>query len=204
MATDDFYNSIEGVCEGIFRDKGSRFIAYALPFDSELAIKDILTRLRSEHPKARHFCWAYRISADKGVFRVNDDGEPSGSAGRPILNCILSADLTDVLVVVVRYFGGTLLGVPGLIHAYKAATIEALNNCKVVTKTVNNRYLITFPYEITNKVMKIVKDEQLAVVRQRFDLKCELELNIRQSLAPEILVKLEHLDGLVCQFLTSK
>jgi uncharacterized YigZ family protein len=204
MGTNDFYNSIEGVCEGIFRDKGSRFIAYAFPFDSELAIKDVLTRLRSEHPKASHFCWAYRISADKSVFRVNDDGEPSGSAGRPILNCILSADLSDVLVVVVRYFGGTLLGVPGLIHAYKAATIEALNNCKVVTKTVNNRYLITFPYELTNKVMKIVKDGELAVVSQRFDLKCELELNIRQSLAPEILMKLEHLDGLVCQFLTSK
>jgi uncharacterized YigZ family protein len=204
MSLNDLYNSIDNAGEGIFRDKGSRFIAYAFPFDSEFTIKDILVRLRSEHPKARHFCWAYRLTTDKHVFRLNDDGEPSGSAGRPILNTILSEDLTNVLVVVVRYFGGTLLGVPGLIHAYKAATLEALNNCKVVSKTVNNRYHITFPYDATNQVMKIIKDEQLTVLSQTFDMECELELEVRQSRTEEILGKFAHVEGLVSQILTSK
>jgi uncharacterized YigZ family protein len=201
---EDLYNTIDGVAEGVFRDKGSRFIGYAFPFQSELEIKDILTGLRSEHPKARHFCWAYRLTTNKSVFRVNDDGEPAGSAGRPILNTILSENLTNVLVVVVRYFGGTLLGVPGLIHAYKAATTEALGNAKVVTRTVDNVYLITFHYAATNQVMKIVKDERLRLLNQRFDLNCELEVEIRESKTQEIVMKLEHIDGVATQFLARK
>ncbi|MDB5019463.1 MAG: hypothetical protein JWQ28_590 [Pedobacter sp.] len=204
MELDDFYDTIDGVCEGIFRAKGSRFLAYAYPLNSEVQIKDILLRLKSEHPKARHFCWAYRLSPDKSMFRVNDDGEPSGSAGRPILNTILSENLTNVLVVVVRYFGGTLLGVPGLINAYKSATIDALNNGKVVNKTVNNHYLVSFSYEATSQVMKIVKDEQLNVLSQIFDIRCELGLEIRQSKATEILLKLEHIEGVIMQIMTGK
>jgi uncharacterized YigZ family protein len=201
---EDLYNTIDGVAEGVFRDKGSRFIGYAFPFQSELEIKDILAGLRSEHPKARHFCWAYRLTIDKSVFRVNDDGEPAGSAGRPILNTILSENLTNLLVVVVRYFGGTLLGVPGLIHAYKTATTEALGNAKVVTRTVDNVYLITFQYAATNQVMKIVKDERLRLLNQRFDLNCELEVEIRESKTQEIVMKLEHIDGVAAQFLVRK
>ena len=119
---EDTYQTIEFPAEGIFRDKGSKFIAYAYPFKDEANLKDIIADLKSQHPKARHHCYAYRLSPDRSVFRVNDDGEPSGTAGRPILNVLLSMDVTNILVVVVRYFGGTLLGVPGLINAYKTAT----------------------------------------------------------------------------------
>lgn len=204
MILDDEYNTISRACEGDFRDKGSRFLAYAFPFDSENSLKKILGQLRSAHPKARHFCWAYRLSCDKSMFRVNDDGEPSGSAGRPILNTILSENLTNILVVIVRYFGGTLLGVPGLINAYKSATIDALNNGKVVTKTVNDYYLLSFTHESINQVMKIIKDRELNVVSQRFDLTCELELAVRQSSSASLLTQLEHIEGLKCEYLASK
>ncbi|RZL34499.1 MAG: YigZ family protein, partial [Pedobacter sp.] len=124
MLFDDSYKTINGAAEGIFRDKGSKFIAYAYPIRSEEEIKPLINNLRSEHAKARHFCYAYRLTPDRSVYRINDDGEPSGTAGRPILNCLLSEDLTNIIIVVVRYFGGTLLGVPGLINAYKNASLE--------------------------------------------------------------------------------
>lgn len=204
MAIDDEYDTIDKSAEGIFRDKGSRFLAYAFPFDTESGLKDILAGLKLAHPKARHFCWAYRLSIDKSVFRVNDDGEPSGSAGRPILNTILSENLTNILVVVIRYFGGTLLGVPGLIHAYKAATLDALSNCTAVSRTVNNLYLITFSYETTNQVMKIIKDAQLAVVNQKFDLHCELEVAVRQSRSAAVVTQFEQIEGVVCKLFSVK
>jgi len=143
---EDTYLTIEEPSEGIFRDRGSKFIAYAYPFKEESGLKDIVTELKSRHPKARHHCWAYRLTTDRSVFRINDDGEPSGTAGRPILNVLLSKDVTNILVVVVRYFGGTLLGVPGLIHAYKMATQEALESAVAVEKTVNDIYRIDFDY----------------------------------------------------------
>src|SRR6476620_9908190 len=128
MLFDDTYKTVKTTSEGTFRDKGSKFIAYIFPLQNESEVKVMLTSLRADHPKANHFCWAFRLTPDRSVFRLNDDGEPSGTAGRPILNTLLSYDLTNVLVVVVRYFGGTLLGVPGLINAYKKATVEAISN----------------------------------------------------------------------------
>jgi len=125
MLFDDSYRTIEKPAEGVFRDRGSKFIAFAYPINSESELKNILSQLKSEHPKANHHCWAIRLGLDRSVFRINDDGEPSGTAGRPILNTLLSHNLTNVAVIVVRYFGGTLLGVPGLINAYKTATEEA-------------------------------------------------------------------------------
>ncbi|MET1055429.1 MAG: YigZ family protein, partial [Pedobacter sp.] len=136
MLFDDTYKTIESRAEGLFKDKGSKFIAFAYPILSESEVKPILLGLRAEHTKANHFCYAYRLSPDRNVYRVNDDGEPSGTAGRPILNTLLSADVTNILIVVVRYFGGTLLGVPGLINAYKSAAAEALGLAEIIEKTV--------------------------------------------------------------------
>ncbi len=140
MLFDDTYRTIKIPSEGSFKDKGSKFLAFAYPITSETDIKPILAKLKAEHTKANHHCWAMRITPDRSVFKLNDDGEPSGTAGRPILNTLLSRDLTNVLIIVVRYFGGTLLGVPGLINAYKQATEDALNQATVIEKTVNDLY----------------------------------------------------------------
>jgi uncharacterized YigZ family protein len=146
MLFDDTYRTIEKPAEGLFRDRGSKFLAFAYPVNKETDLKSNLVQLRSEHPKANHHCWAMRLTPDRSVFRLNDDGEPSGTAGRPILNTLLSHDLTNLAVVVVRYFGGTLLGVPGLINAYKMATEEALKQSVTVQKTINDVYTIEFDY----------------------------------------------------------
>jgi len=204
MASDDQYYTIAEASEGTFRDKGSRFIGYAYPIDSEAEIRDVLSGLRTSHPKARHFCWAYRLGPDKNMFRLNDDGEPAGSSGRPILNTILSGALTNVFVVVVRYFGGTLLGVPGLINAYKMATAEALNNCTIVERTINDFYHVSFPYSSTNSVMKIIKEERLKVLDQKFDTNSELTIELPKSKAAGILSRLHDITGLLSAYLKTK
>src|SRR5690606_23871949 len=136
--------------------------------------------VKSEHPKARHWCYAYRLSPDRTIFRVNDDGEPSGSAGRPILNTLLSNELTNILVIVVRYFGGTLLGIPGLINAYKNATQEAIDAAEVIEKTQEDVYKIDFDYLQMNEVMRIIKEDDLEIHKQDFDNRCSITLSIRQ------------------------
>lgn len=201
MLFDDTYQTIKATSEGIFRDKGSKFIGYAFPITSEADIKPIIAKLKTEHAKARHFCWALRLSTDRNVFKLNDDGEPSGTAGRPILNTLLSADVTNILVIVVRYFGGTLLGVPGLINAYKSATIEALNENKIITKTVNDVYEIKFDYLVMNQVMKIVKDEELQILNQNFDTNCTLTFEVRKANLNPVLAKLEKVEGIVIKYL---
>lgn len=201
MLFSDTYKTIAAVTEGIFRDKGSKFIAYAYPIKTEDEVKSLIAKLRNEHPKARHFCWALRLSPDRNIFRLNDDGEPSGTAGRPILNSLLSADLTNILVVVVRYFGGTLLGVPGLINAYKSATVEALNAAEVLEKTVNDVYELNFDYLHMNDVMRIVKEEQLTVLKQQFDSECQLTFEVRKSNLNQVLAKLDKVEGLKTVYL---
>ncbi|QTE38600.1 YigZ family protein [Mucilaginibacter gossypii] len=195
MLFDDTYKTIENPAEGVFRDRGSKFLAYAYPISSENDIKAIVARLKSEHPKANHHCWAMRLTIDRSVFRVNDDGEPSGTAGRPILNTLLSKDLTNLLVVVVRYFGGTLLGVPGLINAYKAATEDALNHSVIISKTVNDVYTISFDYLQMNDVMRIIKEEGLGVLNQQFDNDCSIQLSIRKTQVEQALFKLSKVNG---------
>lgn len=190
MLFDDTYKTIENPAEGIFRDRGSKFLAYAFPINSENDIKALVAQLKSEHPKANHHCWAMRLTIDRSVFRVNDDGEPSGTAGRPILNTLLSKDLTNLVVVVVRYFGGTLLGVPGLINAYKVATEEALNQSVIISKTVNDVYTVSFDYLQMNDVMRIIKEENLTVVNQQFDNDCSIQLSIRKTQVEQALFKL--------------
>lgn len=198
---EDTYLTIEEPSEGLFKDKGSKFIAYAYPFKEECALKDIVANLKAQHPKARHHCWAYRLTPDRSVFRLNDDGEPSGTAGRPILNTLLSRNITNVLVVVVRYFGGTLLGVPGLINAYKMATQEALQAAKVVEKTVNDVYRITFDYVQMNEVMRLVKEENLPIVKQEFDNNCVMDVEVRKLLVNQVVQKLDKLNGVQYAYL---
>jgi len=201
MLFDDTYFTIQSPAEGTFRDRGSKFIAFAYPINSEADIKEILAKLKTEHPKANHHCWAMRLGMDRSVFRLNDDGEPSGTAGRPILNTLLSRNLTNILVVVVRYFGGTLLGVPGLINAYKKATEEALNTAVVIEKTVNDIYTISFDYGQMNEVMKIVKDDNLATSNQIFDTHCSITIAVRKMQVNQVISKLEKVDGIVIKFI---
>lgn len=203
MLFDDTYRTISTKSEAIFRDKGSKFIGYTFPLSNESEIKSIVANLRNEHPKARHFCWAFRLSPDRSIFRINDDGEPSGTAGRPILNVLLSADVTNILVVVVRYFGGTLLGVPGLINAYKTATVEALKETEIVQKTVNDCYQITFDYESMNAVMRIIKEEQLTPIQQEFGTLCQFQIEIRKSSINIVLGKLEKIENLKAKYLAT-
>lgn len=201
MLFDDTYKTINRISEGVFRDKGSKFIGYAYPIKSETEVKSIVNQLKAEHTKARHFCWALRLSPDRNVFKLNDDGEPSGTAGRPILNTLLSSDITNVLVVVVRYFGGTLLGVPGLINAYKNATIAAIEDNEIVTKTVNDVYEIGFDYLVMNQVMRIVKEEDLLILKQQFDNDCMLQFEVRKAQLNTVLSKFENVDNLTIKYL---
>jgi uncharacterized YigZ family protein len=200
MLFEDTYFTIQNPAEGTFRDRGSKFIAFAYPINSEADIKEILTRLKTEHPKANHHCWAMRLGMDRSVFRINDDGEPSGTAGRPILNTLLSRNLTNILVVVVRYFGGTLLGVPGLINAYKKATEEALATAIIIEKTVNDIYTISFDYGQMNEVMKVVKDDNLATSNQIFDTQCSITIAVRKLQVNQVLAKLNNLEGVAVKY----
>ncbi|HWZ36439.1 MAG TPA: YigZ family protein [Mucilaginibacter sp.] len=195
MLFDDTYKTIAAPAEGIFRDRGSKFLAFAYPIRSEDQIKEIVAGLKAEHPKARHHCWAMRLTIDRSVFKLNDDGEPSGTAGRPILNTLLSKDITNTLVVVVRYFGGTLLGVPGLINAYKTATEDVLANAQIVEKTVNDIYTISFDYLQMNDVMRLIKDVDLQIIAQQFDNNCSIQVSIRKMQVNTILAKLDKIQG---------
>lgn len=200
MLFNDTYITIAGPAEGIFKDRGSKFIGLAYPIKSEEEIKPVISALRTEHPKARHFCWAIRLTPDRTIFRLNDDGEPAGSAGRPILNVLLSKDVTNLLVVVVRYFGGTLLGVPGLINAYKTASIMALENSEMIEKTLNDVYAVDFPYAGMNEVMKVIKEENLSLLSQHFDLDCQVEIEIRKSNVNQVVGKLQKIENITLKF----
>jgi uncharacterized YigZ family protein len=180
--TEDTYLSIEKQSEGFFKDRGSKFIAYALPVSNEDEIKVHLNFFRELHPKAVHHCYAWRLGPEKDRYRSSDDGEPSGSAGKPILNTLYSSSLSDVLVLVVRYFGGSLLGIPGLIHAYKTASEDALNAATIIQRHITNSYRLVFPYESMNDVMKIVKDLNLEIENPSFEMTCEMTVRLRTSL----------------------
>lgn len=177
----DSYKSIAATSEGLFKDNGSRFIALAYPVETEEEVKEIVASLRKEYHDARHHCYAYRIGLKGDVWRASDDGEPSGSAGRPILGQIDSLGLSDVLVVVVRYFGGIKLGIPGLIRAYKTSTADALSAATVVQKIAGRNYRLSFDYMSMNAVMKVLKDLDLPQSGQDFGEKCSLSTRVRLS-----------------------
>jgi uncharacterized YigZ family protein len=200
MLFDDTYKTIAAPAEGIFRDRGSKFLAFGYPIQSENQVKALIATLKSAHPKANHHCWAMRLTIDRSVFKLNDDGEPSGTAGRPILNTLLSKNITNVLVVVVRYFGGTLLGVPGLINAYKTATEEALANAQIVEKTVNDIYTISFDYLQMNEVMRLIKDADLQIIEQQFDNNCIIQVSIRKTQVNTVVAKLDKISGVKARY----
>jgi uncharacterized YigZ family protein len=194
---DDSYKTLESPSEGFFKDRGSKFISFAFPILNERDAKANLIAIRELHPKAVHHCFAYRLGPDRMSYKMSDDGEPSGTAGRPILNTLYSKDITNVLVVVVRYFGGTLLGVPGLINAYKTATEDALNNAVLVTKYLTSFYQLTFAYIQMNDVMRIVKEMELPVLQQNFEMECVMVLEVRSTLTEPFIARCEKVEGLV-------
>ncbi len=200
MLFDDTYRTIEKPCEGVFRDRGSKFLAFAYPIATDNKIKEIINDLKAQHPKANHHCWAMRLGIDRSVFRINDDGEPSGTAGRPILNVLLSKDITNLLVVVVRYFGGTLLGVPGLINAYKMATEDALSKANIIQKSVNDVYTISFNYLQMNDVMRLIKDENMEIISQHFDNNCAVQVSVRKTKVNQVLSKINYLEGVNARY----
>lgn len=178
---DDTYHTIAGPSEGLYKEKGSKFLAFAYPVHNTDEVKQHLEALRKEYFDARHHCYAYILGPTKDVYRVNDDGEPSGTGGRPIHGQLLSADLTDTIIVVVRYFGGVLLGASGLANAYKTAARDAIEHAEIVEKTIDVRYRLQFEYVLMNDVMRIVKEFGLTPMNQDYNLDCRLELSVRQS-----------------------
>lgn len=186
----DTYQTITQLSEGEFRDRGSKFFAYAYPVYTEEEWQSALEEVKKMHPKARHFCYAFRMGLDRNNFRANDDGEPSGTAGKPILGQFDSFEITNIFCVVVRYFGGTLLGASGLINAYRTATANALENAQIIEKTVEDIYKITFDYALMSQVMNAVKKLELEMVRQDFGDIGVLDVAIRQGEKVELIRQL--------------
>ena len=180
---DDTYRTLAAPAEGLYKEKGSKFLAFAYPVHTLDEVKARLDTLRKEYFDARHHCYAYILGPRKDAWRANDDGEPSGTGGRPIHGQLLSADLTDTLIVVVRYFGGILLGASGLANAYKTAARDAIDHAQIVERTIDVRYRLGFAYEAMNDVMRLLKDYDLKPQQQQFDLDCSLEVEVRQSLS---------------------
>lgn len=199
---EDTYFTIEEKVEGLYKEKGSRFISLAFPVSKEEEVKEIIKDIKKEYYDARHHCYAYILGYDKSTYRMNDDGEPSSTAGKPIYGQLLSKDLTNILVVVVRYFGGTKLGVSGLIQAYKQAALDALNNAKIIEKTVDEIYSISFDYVFMNDVMKVLKDFDVIQMNHRFDNDCYLEFRTRKSNSIKIVDNLSSIDGVNVKFLS--
>ena len=195
MIEQEFYYTIERTGSAEFKDRGSRFIAFALPIASPEGFKQALNEIKKEHPKATHHCFAYRIGLDGNTFRVSDDGEPSGTAGRPILGQIDSKELVNVMVVVVRYFGGTLLGVPGLINAYRSAAALALQITPLVQKQVAKEFLVQFDYTRIGEIMTLVKQYNCTVVRQEMQLFCNMTLAIPLNRVTELMYKLREINN---------
>lgn len=193
----DSYLTIESDAEAIFKEKSSKFLCYAFHVESEEEITAHLEILRKRYYDATHHCYAWRLGPFGERFRANDDGEPSSTAGKPILGQLLSREITNCLIVVVRYFGGTKLGVPGLIAAYKESAAAVLDEAKVVERTVDTTVKVEFSYVVMNDVMRIIKDEQPTIVEQIFDNLCSMTLSIRNSKAELVIGKLKKVEGAI-------
>jgi uncharacterized YigZ family protein len=192
----DSYTTIKSSSQAVYKEKGSRFIANANPVSVQSETKTIIDKIHKEHHEARHHCYAYMIGHKRSVWRVNDDGEPSGTAGKPILGQINSFGLTNILIVVTRYFGGTLLGVSGLGNAYRSAACLAIKNAEIIEHIMHDYYKITYPYTSMNDVMKILKEENIGQSDHLFDLECCIKLNFRVSSREKILRRLSRTEGL--------
>ena len=200
----DNYKTIRSPSEGIYKEKGSRFLAFAFPVVSQEEIKPVIEGIRKEYRDARHHCYAYMIGKERMIWRTNDDGEPSGTAGRPILGQINSFGLTNIMIVVIRYFGGTLLGVSGLTNAYKIAAADAIRNGEIVERTLHEYYEIVFPYISMNDVMKILKEEDTEQSGQSFELECLIIINFRVSDREKIISRLTRVEGVKYRYLETK
>lgn len=200
----DTYKTIISSSQGIYKKKGSRFVSLAFPISGQEEIKPLIDKIKKEHHEARHHCYAYMLGHERIAWRVNDDGEPSGTAGKPILGQINSFGLTNILIVVNRYFGGTLLGVSGLINAYRSAAMSAIQNAELIEKTVNEYYEITYPYISMNDVMRILKEENLGQSEQSFDLECRILLKFRLSVKEKLLSRLSRIDGLNYRYIETR
>ena len=190
----DIYKTIKKPSvEVIFKDRGSKFLGYAFPISSEKEVSPIITILKEKHHKARHWCYAWRLGVDNNLFRANDDGEPNNSAGQPIYGQILSYELTNVLIVVVRYFGGTKLGVGGLINAYKSAAKLALDTSDIIERTIDEHFALNFDYVDMNKVMRLVKEKNINLLKQEMQMDCNFEISVRKKEAKKIKKAFEDL-----------
>ena len=198
---DDTYHTIKAPAEGLYKEKGSKFLAFAFPVRTVEEVKGHLEKLRKDYFDARHHCYAYILGPNKDAWRANDDGEPSGTGGRPIHGQLLSADLTDTLIVVVRYFGGILLGASGLANAYKTAARDAIDHAEIIEKTIDIRYRLHFEYALMNDVMRVIKDFSLTPLNQDFNLDCRLELEVRQSQSVRLYDTLAKIRGLKIELL---
>ena len=196
MMTEDTYKTIVAPAEGIYTEKRSKFIAIALPVRTVDEVKGWLDTYQKKYYDARHVCYAYMLGPERKDFRANDNGEPSGTAGKPILGQINSNGLTDILIIVVRYFGGIKLGTSGLIVAYRAAAAEAIGAATVVEKTVDEEVTVLFEYPMMNDVMRVVKEEGPEIVEQGYDMDCRMTLRIRSSLMPRLRARLEKVETL--------
>ena len=194
MIQEDTYKTIIGVAEGIYTEKRSKFIAIAIPVHTVEEIKQHLDIYQKKYYDARHVCYAYMLGHERKDFRANDNGEPSGTAGKPILRQINSNGLTDILIVVVRYFGGIKLGTSGLIVAYKAAAAEAIANATIIEKTVDDEIAVAFEYPFMNDVMRIVKEEEPEILEQSYDMDCLMKLRIRRSMMGKLRARLEKVE----------
>jgi uncharacterized YigZ family protein len=185
----DTYLTVKSKAEGFFKDRNSKFISHIYPVNSEEEIKYIQKTLRKTYHDARHHCFAWKLGVDDNNYRVNDDGEPNNSAGQPIYGQILSNNITNVLIVVIRYFGGTKLGIPGLINAYRNSAAEAISDATIIEKHISDIYSIDFTYEEMNLVMRLIKEYDLKMIEQNFDLNCNIKIEIRQSLTETVISK---------------
>lgn len=190
----DRYKTITGLAEGYYTEKRSRFMAYAMPVRTVEEVKEQLDKYRKHYYDARHLCWAYMLGSDRSACRSNDDGEPSSTAGKPILGQINANELTNILIVVVRYFGGIELGTGGLITAYRTAAAEAIAAAEIEEQTVDEEIHVTFAYPYLNGIMRIVKEENPTVISQRFEIECEMILRIRKGEADRLKQRLLHVE----------
>ncbi|MFV0470705.1 MAG: IMPACT family protein [Paludibacteraceae bacterium] len=190
------FKTIQKSSEGIYKEKGSKFFAFAIPVSDVDKVKEILEKFRTEYRDARHICYAYMIGEKRNNYRTNDDGEPSGTAGKPILGQINSWVLTNILIVVVRYFGGVLLGTGGLTTAYKQAAADAIRNCEIIEKTIEIPLSIRFPYELTSEVSRIIKENNLKISKQKFETECDISFTIGKDIFETVKSKFENIYGL--------
>lgn len=191
--TDEYFTIKDNISEGFYSEKRSKFLAFAFHVTTEEEIKEIVSEYRKKYYDARHVCWAYMLGAQRTEFRANDDGEPSSTAGKPILGQINKNELTDILIIVVRYYGGVNLGTSGLIVAYRTAAAEAIANAEIIKLYDEEVVTYDFPYVMMNDVMKIIKDMSPRIVNQTYDNTCEIQLSIRKSHAPLLKSRLEKL-----------